>query len=318
MFGSDGKNVAAVIAIVGGLASGPAYAATFFATTVANSGTTVGGDPNQIDTQTSMMQPVAAGSSSESLYVAPGGSSTLSGSGSASASAQAGAVRGASFSGSSIGTSACCGSAGSSGASNAFYSDSFFLPLHTSLGQTPGTGTARVNLTGLLGGTGIGVGPFVNLTGSAAFRASITVNNTSYTLARTFSTDGLNPTYSGDPFGIYNLPIALNFGQVNFVQIGLETWASSSVGGIGTMSTSTYSDLSSTLAWAGLTDVSARGVAVTDYTAISADTGFNFRTGFYANSVPEPGTWALLILGFGAVGGAMRARTGTPRHPALA
>ena len=44
--------------------------------------------------------------------------------------------------------------------------------------------------------------------------------------------------------------------------------------------------------------------------------GTNFRVTFdqnvgLAGAVPEPGTWALLILGFGAVGAGMRRRTAT-------
>jgi hypothetical protein len=33
---------------------------------------------------------------------------------------------------------------------------------------------------------------------------------------------------------------------------------------------------------------------------------FGFRT--YVNSVPEPATWAMMIVGFGLVGGSMRRR----------
>jgi hypothetical protein len=55
-------------------------------------------------------------------------------------------------------------------------------------------------------------------------------------------------------------------------------------------------------------------LAAPDYHMTSADIYAQFRS-----SVPEPDTWAMMILGFGFVGGAMRsARRGQPSRTAAA
>ncbi len=59
------------------------------------------------------------------------------------------------------------------------------------------------------------------------------------------------------------------------------------------------------------------GNAVSQYTAVPGGDGNDYSGSFrivssaLAGGVPEPTTWALMILGFGAVGGAMRRRTKT-------
>ena len=53
--------------------------------------------------------------------------------------------------------------------------------------------------------------------------------------------------------------------------------------------------------------VNWQGLSFTDTTVVSLNVAFG------AAAVPEPGTWAMMLLGFGAVGFSMRRR----RRPAL-
>lgn len=55
-------------------------------------------------------------------------------------------------------------------------------------------------------------------------------------------------------------------------------------------------------------DYSALGRQVTSATFSSTQNSFEFDNLAFAGAVPEPSTWAMLILGFGVVGGAMRRR----------
>jgi hypothetical protein len=50
------------------------------------------------------------------------------------------------------------------------------------------------------------------------------------------------------------------------------------------------------------------GGGVSSFTVSTNDSLFAFGDFYYSSAVPEPATWALMILGFGAVGGAMRRR----------
>lgn len=60
-------------------------------------------------------------------------------------------------------------------------------------------------------------------------------------------------------------------------------------------------DYAHTMTWQGLIDVrDATGASITNYSAVSADSGFNFRAG--PQQVPEPATLVLFSLGmFGLV-----------------
>ena len=56
-------------------------------------------------------------------------------------------------------------------------------------------------------------------------------------------------------------------------------------------------DLSHTFAWGGITSVTVGGVAVTDFSALSPDTGFDFASAYQASPVPEPGSAVLWAAG---------------------
>lgn len=68
-------------------------------------------------------------------------------------------------------------------------------------------------------------------------------------------------------------------------------------------------DMSHTFSWAGITGVTVGGAKVTGYSAISADTGFDYVKGYVESSgVPEPASWGLMIVGIGALGSVLRRR----------
>lgn len=134
--------------------------------------------------------------------------------------------------------------------------------------------------------------------GNATFTTNFNFNNGSCCLGDTDATVGA---------GILGLPWASNLsgfiGQNQSVLSGLGLYSSDSSS---TASTQTRninpSGLGGTL-W-------LVGASFTDTTP---EDGFKFKSLNY-NAVPEPSTWALLILGFGGVGAAMRKR----KQPALA
>lgn len=86
-------------------------------------------------------------------------------------------------------------------------------------------------------------------------------------------------------------------------------------------------DFSHTLAWGGITGISAfdgagNALALPDgfrLSLLSSTSGFNYwnaagRNPFTSGAVPEPATWAMMILGFGAAGTVLRARRRQASH----
>jgi PEP-CTERM motif len=80
-------------------------------------------------------------------------------------------------------------------------------------------------------------------------------------------------------------------------------------------SVGTFCDLGQSVYWGGITGVStASGSAISGY-EVSSFSGFNYRNASPAlpgdSAVPEPASWAMLIAGFGLVGGSLRRRRTT-------
>jgi hypothetical protein len=79
-------------------------------------------------------------------------------------------------------------------------------------------------------------------------------------------------------------------------------------------STLATSDMGHSITWAGISAVrDAQGNLLTEYSALSADSGFDYAAP-YVSSVPEPGAPALLLAGLAALGFAGRRRSGGARR----
>ncbi|MBI1196275.1 MAG: PEP-CTERM sorting domain-containing protein [Phenylobacterium sp.] len=95
------------------------------------------------------------------------------------------------------------------------------------------------------------------------------------------------------------------------MQMTVETEAFASAGGPGLNFSSFATDLGDTFAWGGIQKVMVDGTEVTDFSALSADTGFDYRYAYVepgSGAVPEPATWALMLTGFGLGGTMLRSR----------
>jgi hypothetical protein len=112
--------------------------------------------------------------------------------------------------------------------------------------------------------------------------------------------------------GLQFVTVDVIFGRNNSTLLVASDEAQALANGASTFS-EFAADFGNTLSWQGITGLTVGGVAVTDYSAVSADTGFNFRQGLAAPAVPEPASWALMIAGFGLTGAALRRRAATVR-----
>ena len=169
--------------------------------------------------------------------------------------------------------------------------------------------TAAILVHGTDGGAGAGIWNGTLTWGSDAGVNGYLVSNI-YTLngnqSRGFSSSGSNN------FGLQFITAPVSFGNSNSVRLHVFAKAAATAFHYSTGFSEFNVDLGNTVSWQGITNLTVRGVAVTDYSAISADTGFDFRRGFGA-TVPEPASWALMIAGFGVTGSALRRRAATVR-----
>jgi hypothetical protein len=115
--------------------------------------------------------------------------------------------------------------------------------------------------------------------------------------------------YVGDPFGIFTGTATVFAGDVEGLDIELTASALSSTGDVA------VADLSHTLLWDGISDVTVGGVAVNDFTVTSAS-GTNWANSFIPTGVPEPAAWAMMLVGFGGLGATMRRRQRLAAGPA--
>jgi hypothetical protein len=293
------------------LATG-AQAAIFVANTSAASGTLNTPGPTNVQNEKSAAPTSAASSSltDQSFDQAAKASS------SSSAVAEIGAVHASSVALADAFALGCC-TTGLSGASAlAEYNDVLFLHSATIADGTVGQLTANILVNGGAGGSTSGQ----FWSGNVSWRATTALNGESFVDSYFSSGDGTNGFTStgSNNFGLRSFTFDVVFGAASNVILRVETGASASAGGFGANSAQFSSDLSHTVSWQGISGLTVGGVAVTDFTAVSTDTGFDFARGFNppadtGGGVPEPSAWALLLVGFAGVGGMIRRR-----RPAIA
>jgi hypothetical protein len=197
-----------------------------------------------------------------------------------------------------------------SGDTRAEYRDSFFLSAPGVAAGTVGVMTADVLLDGFLSGGLVG-SQFAR--GEARWAAQVFVNDSFAFYNRQLYGDVVGGgSETGDVAALQMPTFQVVFGQMNEIVMSLQTVAGASAlvnfaGSTETRSAAFTSDFGSTLTWEGIRNLTVDGRAVTDFTAISGDTGFDFRRGFGAVApVPEPATWAIMVLGFGFIGACIR------------
>ncbi|MDB5423976.1 MAG: motif putative anchor domain protein [Phenylobacterium sp.] len=114
--------------------------------------------------------------------------------------------------------------------------------------------------------------------------------------------------YHGSPFGLYEATVTLQAGFAAPLDIELGASAVSISGG------EAVADLVDSLYWTGISSVKVNGVALDSFTVTSAS-GTDWSQSFVPppTGIPEPATWAMMLLGFGGLGAAMRAHRRTGR-----
>jgi hypothetical protein len=203
--------------------------------------------------------------------------------------------------------SGCCSSARGSSNASASYTDSFVLGSSTIAAGTLATLSFDILVNGIADGGGSGAA----WAGMSAWGARTTVNGTVYQTSferRATAAEGVTTT--GDGFGLFTFTANVVFGQSVNVQLSAYTNAIAQVAPGGNFAQFT-ADLGHTVSWEGIRSLTVDGVGVTDFTAISGDTGFDFARGYGAGSVtgvPEPSAWAVLVLGFAGSGAMLRRR----------
>ncbi|WP_372784602.1 PEPxxWA-CTERM sorting domain-containing protein [Phenylobacterium sp.] len=278
-----------------------ARAATFIASASASSRTQDTQGPNDVKT-VSGGSGVTTGAGSLTDRTFEEGAQSAS---SASATAGVGAVHG--FSTAGAASSGCCSTARGSSAAFASYADSFVLSSSTIAPGTLGVLSFDILAEGIADGGGSGAG----WAGVSYWVARAIVNGTLYQTSFEHRANGaLGVTDTGDDFGLYTFTANVVFGQTVNVQLLIDTGATAQVAPGGSVAQFT-ADLSDTVSWEGIRSLAVGGVGVTDFTAVSRDTGFDFATGYGAaaaggGGVPEPSTWALMLLGFAGLGAMLR------------
>jgi hypothetical protein len=228
----------------------------------------------------------------------------------AEAKAQVGAVHAYSTAKAEAFALGCCTSALGTSSAYAEYNDTFVLRSNAFADGTVGTITASILVSGAAGG--IYSGDFWS--GSVFWRSTTSLNGQSFVDAFTSQGNAANGFItSGANFGLRTITFDVVFGQSANVLLRVETIASAGAGGFGYNDAVFTSDLGHTVSWQGISKLTVGGREVTDYSALSPDTGFDFVRGFETRAVvPEPDAWALMIAGFGLVGAAARSRRSRP------
>lgn len=237
----------------------------------------------------------------------------------AMSSAEVGAVHAGSFANAAASTSsgsANCGaaSANAGATATARFMDSFVLQAN---GFAAGT-------QAILNGVIVSEGSMFNEGsgddwGSRNFwQTSLSINGSTFD-SRLEKIDGwAGPIVTGSGvFGVQAFSVVVTFGEIITLDMIARADFSGKSGyvsgnGYGFFNGST--DLSNTFYWGGISSLLVGGQQVSNFTAVSSSTNFNYANSYRpaVAAVPEPATWAMLIFGFGLVGALMRRQTRGP------
>jgi hypothetical protein len=278
-----------------------AQAATFIASTSAASRTQETQGPTNVNTVSGGAGVTTASGSLTDRTFEEGAQAASS----SSATAGLGAVHASSTA--VAASSGCCSTARGSSVASASYADSFVLGSSTIAAGTLGVLSFDILADGIADGGGTGPA----WQGVSYWVARAIVNGTVY--QKTFehrATGATGVTNTGDDFGLYTFAVNVVFGQPVSVQLLVDTGAIAQVAP-GSNVAQFDADLSHTVSWEGIRSLTVSGGEVTDFTAVSGDTGFDFARGYGAGAVtgvPEPQTWAMLVLGFAGSGAVLRRR----------
>lgn len=278
-----------------------AQAATFIASASATSRTQETQGPTNVDTVSGGAGVTTASGSLTDRTFEEGAQAASS----SSATAGVGAVHASSTA--IAASSGCCSTARGSSLAFASYADSFVLGSSTIAPGTVGVLSFDILANGFADGGGTGPA----WAGASYWVARAIVNGTTYqTSFEHRATGALGATNTGDDFGLYTFAANVVFGQPVSVQLLVDTGAIAQAAAGGNVAQFS-ADLSHTVSWEGIRSLTVGGLKVTDFTAVSGDTGFDFASGYGAGGiagVPEPSTWAMLILGFAGCGAVLRRR----------
>lgn len=281
-----------------------AEAATFQVDTKASSGTIQTSGPSDNKFQ-SGSAPLSLTSSS---VTDSSGTARAIGTALAVASAAPGVVKSYSLATGDAFAVTCCTSAGGTGSSWAKVEDRFVLASPFFAGGTIASISAAVLIDGMM--TSLDQGGFWS--GQQSWTATAQIGSTSWTWSGSRQGNATNGiTTMGDMFGLRPIMANVTVGQETLVMLRVETVARADAGGFGPNSARWETNLGNSLTWRGIGAMSVGGMQVSDFSALSSSTGFDYRAGIIdadppAPGIPEPQSWALLLSGFGVLGMAVR------------
>lgn len=183
--------------------------------------------------------------------------------------------------------------------------------------SSPGTASGFINAlflvdSTLVAGAGSGLGQSIS-TVIFQFTAG---SSTSFSYNATLDPSGLGVTWGGSGatptwIGPSSVLVALSIPYFDGSAFGLTSFLSCQ----STSDASTFGDIASgschadqSAYWAGIVNVTdSLGNPLTGWSITSAS-GTDYSQSFVPSGIPEPGTWAMMLFGFGVIGAAMRRR----------
>lgn len=278
-------------------------AVTYIANTNAGSGTLHSPGPTNVSNKNGPT-PVTSSSSSladNSITESAKAFST------STAKAETGAVHAVSTARANTFATGCCTSALGQTSAYAEFNDQFVVQgaglANGTLATLTGTVLINGNTPSLYSGQFWGV--------SAFWRATNVIGGTFNVLGYSLNGDSTNgfTTTGSNSFGLFTFSADVLIGQMTNFVLRLETSAQANAGGFGSNVAEQSANLQNTFSWQGIGSLTVGGHRIDDFSAKSLDSGFDYRLGL-ANvpAVPEPASWAMMLIGFGVVGGAMRSR----------